>query len=286
MKGWRRALLSGAVIPAAFGAGVYAWTAPAAPADGLLPEAKPRPAQLAVNPCSPCNPCNPCSPAKNPCSPCNPCNPCSPSAGAPVNPCSPGANKADALSRACTVPRLTASPAPDSADGEAPALTPEEALAAYACLKSEMRRAYARSGWNDAGAYQSWWRASAQPYASSTHGERYVSNYAGDLGDFRYKKFEDAGTMPPGSVLAKDSFTVRADGALAVGPLFVMEKMGSRFRAATGNWRYLTVLPDGSVYGDSHGDAAATVEFCNDCHAAAAETDYLYFLPDDVRAGK
>src|SRR5918995_85532 len=72
----------------------------------------------AAQPCNPCaaaNPCNPCA-AKNPCAAVNPCNPCA--AANPCNPCNP------------------------CAPAEAVELTPEEASAAYECIKGAMQAAY------------------------------------------------------------------------------------------------------------------------------------------------
>ena len=90
--------------------------------------------------------------------------------------------------------------------------------------------------------------------------------------------------MPAGSILVKDSFLAHPDGTLAVGPLFVMEKVAN-FDKRTGNWRYTMVMPDGSVFGVTNGQNAAGMEFCHTCHAIqAADQDYLFFLPEEFRA--
>jgi hypothetical protein len=99
--------------------------------------------------------------------------------------------------------------------------------------------------------------------------------------------YEDGVPMPTGTIVAKDSFVVNADGSLAVGPLFVMEKVGGGFNAESGDWRYTMVMPDGSVAGITNGAGSETVEFCNACHAAVDEgQDYLFFLPEDYRVGR
>ena len=129
--------------------------------------------------------------------------------------------------------------------------------------------------------YQDWERFSTRPYVSDTHGGRYVQNYANTTAK-NYGKYEDVGKLPAGSVLAKDSFAVRA-GKVSAGPLFVMEKMASGFNAASGNWRYTLVMPDGKVFGATNGKGAKNVEFCYGCHATQEETDSLFFPYEDYR---
>ena len=147
-----------------------------------------------------------------------------------------------------------------------------------------MKAAYAKAGWKSVKGYQSWYNAATGPYPSGTHGGRYVNNYADDHGDYRYKKFEESGTMPFGSVLAKDSFQVSGNGKVSVGPLFVMEKMGDGFNANTGNWRYVMIMPNGSVFGATNGKNSKGVAFCAECHNAVGEDqDYMFFLPEENR---
>ena len=88
----------------------------------------------------------------------------------------------------------------------------------------EMQAAYAKSGGPVSNSYQGWTRYSNFAYVSVTHGNRYVQNY-GNAKAKAYGKFENAGRMPVGAILAKDSFQVTGAGKVAVGPLFVMEKM-------------------------------------------------------------
>lgn len=221
----------------------------------------------AKNPCNPCaaaacNPCavkktkascNPCA-AKNPCSPCAAKNPCNPCAAAARNPCQP------------------------SAAAAAPAQPTEVELAeAYDCLSGLMRTAYAASGLDIAATYQGWPRFSRVAYASASHGSRYVQNYASPEGAAAYGRFEEIKQMPAGAVVAKDSFLVQPDGTLALGPLFLMEKLPAGSSRATADWKYTMVTPDGQVM------AGARTQFCADCHMAAAEADSLFFLPEEYR---
>jgi hypothetical protein len=226
--------------------------------------AKPNPRLAAAcNPCAAakCNPCNPCAAAKcNPCNPCaaakcNPCNPCAAAACNPCNPCAAGGTE----------------------------LTDAEAVAAYDCLLNDLKVAYAKSGNDIAVSYADWPRYSKQAYVSGTHGGRYVQNYA-NVKARAYGAFENAGLMPSGSVLAKDSFGVKAGGQVSPGPLFLMEKMNAGFNAGTGNWRYTMIMPNGSVFGTTGGKGGAKMQFCADCHLSVTpDVDSMLFVPEQYR---
>ena len=161
--------------------------------------------------------------------------------------------------------------------------TEAEAAAAYDCIADAMQAAYAKSGHPVAAAYIDWPRYNKVPYRSETHGNRYVNNYANDVAK-DYGAFEDAGVMPAGSVVAKNSFGVSAKGQVSLGPLFVMEKMPAGFNPASADWRYTMIMPDGGIYGTTKGASSAKVQFCVDCHMGLAEdTDSLLFIPDEYR---
>jgi hypothetical protein len=208
----------------------------------------------AANPCNPCAAANPCA-ANNPCNPCaakNPCNPC-----AAANPCNPCAAKSPCKPEAA-----------NTAGG--PQIIRAAALADEIATVTR--------------SYQSWQRVNTVPYVSATHGSRYVNNYPGPEAAQAYGRFEEIGTMPTGGRIAKDSFTVSPDGRIAVGPLFVMEKMQQGFNASTHNWRYTMIMPDGSVFGVTNGQGSQNMQFCAECHAlVAAEQDNLFFLPEEFR---
>ncbi len=161
-------------------------------------------------------------------------------------------------------------------------LDADRALSVYERIVDKMLAGYALSGLAEARDYRKWTRYNTAPYRSATHGERYVNNYASPAAR-AYGRFEAAGPMPPGAVLAKDSFTVTADGGVFSGPLFLMEKLPPGTAPDWGDWRYVMVMPDGSIFGDSRGDAPEAVRFCADCHATAGATDGLFFVPERFR---
>lgn len=159
-------------------------------------------------------------------------------------------------------------------------LTAAEAIAAYACAMGEMKAGYAKSGLAITKNYQGFKRFNSAPYQSATHGNRFVNNYASTSA---YGNYEDAGAMPKGALIAKDSFIVSYDGSMKLGPLFLMEKMSKGFDKSTGDWRYTMIMANGKVMGTTGGKGAGMVEFCADCHAGAEDQDYLFFIPDEVR---
>lgn len=168
-------------------------------------------------------------------------------------------------------------------------LTGSEALEVYRSLAAKMAAGYRQAGFGDLDDYQGWRRYNTAPYLSSTHGNRYLNNYANDLaaGAGYERVGEGEGVaMPPGAIIAKDSFSVTDDDRIFPAPLFVMEKLGSGASPRTGDWRYLTILPDGTVFADSAGPSRGQAMFCHDCHSAAAETDFLYFVPFEVRVNE
>jgi len=315
MRPFKSSLLATTVVPLALavtaGLTIAAITGVVAPKPALSACAPCNPC-AAKNPCSPCapkNPCNPCA-AANPCNPCaagstaeasnncfvprlaraptaNPCaaaNPCSPCAAAnPCNPCAT-ANPCNpcAAANPCN-PCAAANPCNPCAAGAAVELTNAEAVAAYDCVTGQMRSAYGKSGDATAAGYTGWRRYSRVAYQSSTHGGRYVQNYANAKAR-AYGAFENSGVMPAGSILAKDSFTVNGSGNVAVGPLFLMEKMKAGFNAESGDWKYTMIMPNGSVFGVTNGRNSSGMQFCIECHAAVAEDqDHMMFLPEEYR---
>lgn len=163
-------------------------------------------------------------------------------------------------------------------------LTPKDAEAIYAELLAGMAAGY---GLNEAAAasdYSDWPRYNTAPYRSATHGQRFINNYANATAQ-AYGLFEDAGVLPVGSILAKDSFTVTSDGIVQPGPLFLMEKMPSGFSYVTGDWRYSMIMPDGSLFGETRGANDERVDYCIGCHLAASIQgfDHIFLVPEALR---
>ena len=161
-------------------------------------------------------------------------------------------------------------------------LSDEEAEKVYRRLKWRLSRRYKLSRLPVARYYQRWRRYNKTPYRSTTHGKRYVNNYANGRAH-AYGTYEKAGKMPVGAILAKDSITVKRDGRVIPGPLFIMQKMSAGFSYVSGDWRYTMVMPDGSVFGETKGTSSERVEFCISCHLAAEKNDHLFFMPKKYR---
>lgn len=290
----RASLLATTVIPAAVAMSLLAMAAQstparaaqatAAPSDNLLPVAKRRPDAVQLAACDPCSP----GAAK---SPCTPCNPCAARAGgyssecvvprlqqaATKNPCNPCA------ARSPCKPCGAANPCKPCGAGEVAEITNEEAATVYACLRDSLAQSYAKAGVAAVAGYQSWANIAKHPYQSATHGNRYVNNYADATAAPAYKKFEQAGEMPKGSVLAKDSFVVETNGKVQVGPLFVMEKMDDGWNEASRDWRYIIIQPDGLV-GGTTGHKGMDMQFCADCHnSVTPDLDSIMLLPENAR---
>jgi len=188
----------------------------------------------------------------------------------------------------CVVPRISeAAPADTPAEvgpsgGEV--ISDEEAIAAYRCAKADMVAAYAKTGDPHARDYIDWETFSTTPYVSATHGNRYVMNYANAVGAEEYGKFEEGTELPPGSVLAKDSFVVNARGEVVINSLSLMEKMEAGFNPDFGDWRYTMILPSGVTVGTTKGAGSAHVAFCAGCHVAVDETQgSMFFVPKRYR---
>ncbi|MBE9556199.1 MAG: cytochrome P460 family protein [Proteobacteria bacterium] len=159
---------------------------------------------------------------------------------------------------------------------------PNTAETVYQNIRAEMAAGYALARMPDLRNYLSWRRFNTAPYRSATHGARYVNNYANRVGQ-AYGAFEEAGILPAGSILVKDSFTATADGGIYPGPMFVMEKMETGFNSQSGDWRYSMIMPDGSLFGETKGVNADAVQFCVGCHAGRRQYDHLFFLPEEFR---
>ena len=122
-------------------------------------------------------------------------------------------------------------------------------VALYACIEASMAEAYAKNDDPSAKTYRSWTVTSTRPAVAGPHGERFLQTFANDLAAEEYLKFAyDGVEMPVGSVLAKESFTIR-DGQAVVGPLFLMTKVSRDNAPDTDGWLYGAVQPNGKTMG-------------------------------------
>jgi hypothetical protein len=154
------------------------------------------------------------------------------------------------------------------------------AAAIYERIRADMVAGYRLSKIPAAEDYVRWRRFNRVPYLSATHGDHYINNYANGLA----RDYGATATQPEGSIFAKDSFTVTRDGDVHSGPLVLMEKMAPGFAPETDDWRYIMIMPDGSIFGETRGFEAAEVEYCHACHATApAGRDHLFFVPEAYR---
>ena len=162
-------------------------------------------------------------------------------------------------------------------------LTPAEADDIYEDIADELAVMYAISREPAAEQYRRWTRHNVAPYLSSTHGNRYVNNYANHVAGDYAAVATQGGQMPTGSIIAKDSFTVTHDREVFGAALFLMEKLAPGRDPDTGDWRYVMILPDGSYIGDSQGEGGDDVAYCHGCHRQRAATDFLFYVPERVR---
>ncbi len=161
-------------------------------------------------------------------------------------------------------------------------LSADEAERLYVELKPDMATRYGLSGQPGVSNYQTWTRFNRAPYRSVSHGNRYLNNY-GNQASQAYGRYEQAGKLPVGSILVKDSMTVSENGEAMPGALFLMEKMQAGFNYVSGDWRYTMIMPDGSLFGTTNGEGSERVKFCISCHLAVEQQDHLFFIPEEYR---
>ena len=162
-------------------------------------------------------------------------------------------------------------------------LSAERAQKIYDLLRTEEYRIVSAAHAVGAGGFTQWRRYNSAPYLSEAHGNSYVNNYVNEAGR-AYGRFEKAGALPVGTVIAKDSFVVSSDRSYQLGQLLVMEKMPAGFNPASGDWRYSMISPRGEVIGITNGQNPDQVSYCVPCHLSRQATDHLFFPPEEFRA--
>lgn len=156
-------------------------------------------------------------------------------------------------------------------------LTDAEVNTLYACMSDKMVEGYTKGDNPVAAVYRDWAATATRPALEGSHQERYLMTFANDLAAPEYLKFAEEGVeIPVGGILAKESFKVRAEGVTAVGPLFIMEKVGLDQAPDTMGWLYSGVLPNGKPLNFQQA-------FCHDCHVNWESQDALAYPLEEVR---
>lgn len=141
----------------------------------------------------------------------------------------------------------------------------EDALKVYECLKDDLQAGYQKGGkaWipaahvND---YPSWTAASTMPANPGFHGGRFLMTYVNAVGAEEYMKYAENPSIPAGTVLAKESFSVTESGKVRKGPLFLMEKVAAGTSPKTDDWFYYMVSAKGKP------QAVNVFAACSECH--------------------
>jgi len=149
----------------------------------------------------------------------------------------------------------------------------------YQQMLPTLRNGYKLADYGFAKQYTRWHRYNHSPYLSAGHGNRFLNNYGNRLA-VNYLKLAAGQKMPAGAVLAKDSFTATNGNKQHPGALFAMEKLQQGSAPEYGDWRYIMIMPDGSLLGDSGKADDRSMKFCHSCHQANAEYDFLFGIPD------
>ncbi len=153
-------------------------------------------------------------------------------------------------------------------------LTPEVAQGIYDAILPQIASGYRAAGFDFIRNFSRWQRANTAPFRSATHGERFVNVYV-NRGALAYLKGDPTAVLDDGAVIVKDGFTAMSDGALYPGPASVMTKEGG----VEGGWRYILIMPDGSVLADSAGATRDATASCAACHERErVGTEPLFFV--------
>ncbi|MEM8689797.1 MAG: hypothetical protein AAGF81_20915 [Pseudomonadota bacterium] len=152
------------------------------------------------------------------------------------------------------------------------------------CVRNAQIKSYGKSGHWATARWKRFQTVSKHAYKSGADGGRFVTSHVNTVGYRAYSKHDHKnGKLPIGTTLVKPSFTVQPTGKVALGPLFIMEKMIRGFNADTADWRYAMVMPGGELCGLTGGSNTRGVEFSKECRVALADIDSLLFLPENVR---
>ena len=187
-----------------------------------------------------------------------------------------------ALATAALAAGATAATAQDCTfEGDVFDFTPEQIAALYDCVRDDLPAAYGAGGNAVAADYRMWGQATTGPFAPGVHGERFLNTFVNEIGYdtyIRYTDDDEAFEMPVGTVIAKESYSLR-DGAPRIGPLFIMTRVATADSPDTDGWVYSAVQPNGQPMGISQA-------FCHDCHGGFEFSDSLGYPVFEVRLGQ
>ena len=163
-------------------------------------------------------------------------------------------------------------------------LTEDDLRALYACLSDDLHAGYKQGDkrWIPSefvNNYRSWTPASAFPAAPGFHGNRFLMTYVNEIGAAEYLKYKSENVnVPPGTVIAKESFGVSDDGKVQNGPLFLMQKVAAGISPETDDWFYMAITPAGAPM------ALDVITACSECHQGAfGEQGGLGYPVEDAR---
>jgi len=147
----------------------------------------------------------------------------------------------------------------------------------YAASRADLIAGYQKGTNPIAADYPDWKATATAPAAPGVHSGRYMMTYVNEIGHADYIKYSSQNpAMPIGTLIAKESFTVKREGEFRPGPLFTMEKVSLEDAPDTGGWLYGRVNTDGSKMRTSQ-------KFCHSCHEAFSTQDSLGYPVKQVR---
>ena len=147
----------------------------------------------------------------------------------------------------------------------------------YAASRADLIAGYQKGPNPIAADYPTWKATATAPAAPGVHSGRYMMTYVNEIGHADYIKYSSQNpVMPTGTLIAKESFTVKGEGEFRPGPLFTMEKVGLEDSQDTDGWLYGRVNTNGSKMRTSQ-------KFCHSCHKAFSTQDALGYPAKQVR---
>jgi hypothetical protein len=162
-------------------------------------------------------------------------------------------------------------------------LSYDEANVVYNCIAADLHAGYKQGPkrWvnpDTVANYRSWTQASTKPANPGWHTERFLMTWVNDVGAAEYLKYAENPTIPAGTVIAKESFSVDANGKPVKGPLFLMEKAAAGASPKTDDWFYSMVSPKGVPQGIN------VFAACSECHQGNfADTGGLGYPVEEAR---